>query len=87
MQLADSSIRLKTLQVMAPYRGINKLPAQPVVMIIRNTEYKVKRASSYAWPFYTYFIMNICFAVFPSSFSCIAIVAPTFNSEMAAEDV
>ena len=33
MRLADLSVRLKTLQVKAPYRGINKLPAEPVVMI------------------------------------------------------
>ena len=33
--MADLSVRLKTLQVKAPYRGINKLPAEPVVMIIK----------------------------------------------------
>lgn len=40
MRLADLSVRLKTLQVKAPYRGINKLPAEPVVMIstVENTK-------------------------------------------------
>ena len=34
MRLADFSVRLKTWQVKAPYRGISKPPAKPVVMII-----------------------------------------------------
>ena len=31
--LADFSVHLKVRLVQAPYRGINKLPAEPVVMI------------------------------------------------------
>lgn len=33
VRLGDISTRLKTLQVRAPYRGIVKLPAEPVVII------------------------------------------------------
>lgn len=35
VQLVDFSIRLETLQVGAPSRGINKPPAEPVVMIAK----------------------------------------------------
>ena len=35
MRLADSSVRLEVQLVLAPYRGINKPPAEPVVMILR----------------------------------------------------
>ena len=32
--LADFSVHLEVRLVQAPYRGINKLPAEPVVLIL-----------------------------------------------------
>ncbi len=45
VRLGNISTRLKTLQAKAPYRGIVKLPAEPVVIIYKKYQFSFKKIS------------------------------------------